>query len=334
MSGKPAKIVLLADTLIALYRQMLRIRFSEERLIQSFHEGLIPGPYSSSLGQEAIYVGVCHHLKVDDVIFGTHRGQGHAIAKGLDLATLMAELYGRAAGCVEGRGGPYFLYSPAQGLLGSSGITGSALLQAAGAAYMFQLTGAKRVAVAFFGEGAASCGAFHEALNLAGLWKLPVLFVCERNQFVGRLPSRQAVANLRISLRGKLYEMPGVEVNGNDVAAVYAAAYEGIHRAREGNGPTLLESVTYRIRPHAEGDIPVDHPEGESSEAWKNKDPVKLLADRLLASEACRADELAQFGAEVRLEVETAHQRAVSSGYRRPEARQQLAVSAPAAPPS
>jgi TPP-dependent pyruvate/acetoin dehydrogenase alpha subunit len=312
---KPAKIVLLADTLLALYRQMLRIRRCEERLIQSFHEGLVPGPYSSCLGQEAIYVGVCHHLQADDVIFGTHRGQGQAVAKGMGLTPLMAELYGRAAGCLEGRGGPFFLYDPERGLHGSSGIAGSALLQATGAAYAFQLRQVPRVAVAFFGEGAASCGAFHEALNLAGLWKLPVLFICEKNQYVGRVPSSRAVANLRFSLRAKLYDMPGVEVDGNDVAAVYAAAYEGILRAREGKGPTLVECATRRVRPHVEGDF-LGLETAEALEPGAGlPDPLDVLGQRLVADQHCDDAELTALDHEVRREVGQAHQAALASGY-------------------
>jgi 2-oxoisovalerate dehydrogenase E1 component len=315
---KPAKVVLLADTLVALYRQMLRIRRCEERLVQSFHEGLIPGPYSSSLGQEAVYVGVCHHLKKDDVIFGTHRGQGQALAKGMEMTSLIAELYGRVAGCCQGRGGPFSLSSPQQGLLGSSGIAGSALLQAAGAAYAFQLQQTTQVSVAFFGEGGASSGAFHEALNLGGLWKLPVLFICETNHFVGRLPSDQAVANLRISLRGKMYEIPGVTVDGNDVAAVYAAAYEGILRAREGKGATLLECVTHRVRPYAEGDVPAEPPAESTPESRKQQDPLKILGERLVADDSCTEEELKQFDREIRDEVARAHDRAMASEFAAP----------------
>jgi 2-oxoisovalerate dehydrogenase E1 component len=312
---KPAKVVLLADTLVALYRQMLRIRRCEERLIQSFHEGLIPGPYYSSLGQEAVYVGVCHHLKKEDVIFGTHRGQGQALAKGIDMMSLMAELYGRVAGCCQGRGGPFALTSPPQGILGTSGVAGSALLQSAGAAHAFQLQQVPLVSVAFFGEGGAGSGAFHEALNLAGLWKLPVLFICEKNQYVGRLPSDQAVANLRISLRGKMYEIPGVTVDGNDVAAVYAAAYEAILRAREGKGATLMECVTRRVRPHAEGDLPADPPAESTPESLSQQDPLKILSEKLLADDACTEEELKQFDREIRDEVARAHDRAMASEF-------------------
>jgi len=312
---KPAKLVLLADTLVMLHRQMLRIRRCEERLVKSFHEGLIHGQYFSSMGQEAVAVGVCHHLRSDDVVFSTHRGQGHALAKGMDLEPLLAELYGRAAGCSGGRAGPSFLCDPAKGLLGTSGIVGASIPQAAGAAYALRMMGSDRVAVAFFGDGAASCGAFHEGLNLAAKWKLPVLFVCENNQFAGRMRTSDIAADTHCAHRAKYYDIPGIEVDGNDVAQVYAAAFEAVRRAREDKGPTLLECVTMRVRPHAESDAPGGPPTAEELEKWTARDPVKRLADRLLTSEFITNAELTAIEAEVRGEVETAHNNAMRAAW-------------------
>jgi 2-oxoisovalerate dehydrogenase E1 component len=313
---KPAKLVLLADTLIALYRQMLRIRRCEERLVKSFSEGLIPGQFFSSMGQEAVAVGVCHHMHAEDVVFSTHRGQGHALAKGMPLQSLMAELYGRATGCAGGRAGPFFLFNPDCGLLGTSGIAGASILQAVGAAQALQMNGRENVAVAFFGDGAASSGAFHEGLNLAALWQLPVLFVCENNQYAGRISGQQAAANPLVAQRGKLYDIPGVEVDGNDVASVYAAAFEGVRRAREGKGPMLLECHTIRLRPHAEGDVP-EPPATDEAGRGRTSDPLSILAERLLDSEQITKQELADMDVEVSREVAAAHRAASESPWPR-----------------
>jgi 2-oxoisovalerate dehydrogenase E1 component len=320
MTVKPAKLVLLTDTLVALYRQMLRIRRCEERLVKSFYEGLIPGQFFSSMGQEAVAVGVCHHLRADDVVFSTHRGQGHAIAKGVEPVRLFAELYGRASGASAGRAGAHFVWDPEHGLLGTSGILGASILQAVGAAHAFQMAGSDRVAVALFGDGAANCGAFHEGLNLASLWKLPVLFICENNRYAGRVGGARVAANTHFSQRAKLYDMPGVEVDGNDVAAVYAAAFEGLRRAREGKGPMLLECNTLRMRPHAEGDIVTAAPSAAELDECRQRDPLPQLANQLLHGQAITSYQLASMAEEVQREVEQAHQAAVNSPWPKPAA--------------
>src|SRR5437870_5753544 len=242
-----------ANEVVGLYRRMLLIRLCEERLAKSHQRGLIPGACHTYVGQEAIAVGVCAHLKLDDQIFSTHRGHGHALAKGLEPKQLFAELYGRVTGCSRGRGGSMHLFAPEIGLMGTSGIVGPAILQAAGAGYSFKLLKTKNVAVAFFGDGAVNNGAFHEGLNMAGIWRLPVLFVCENNQFATEVPFAYSAANPGVAARGEFYGMPGVEVDGNDVFAVFEAAAVAVDRARRGAGPTLLECRTYRTRAHAEG---------------------------------------------------------------------------------
>src|SRR3954462_4156290 len=210
--------------LLALYRQMLLIRRCEERLARSHQRGLIHGACHTYVGQEAIAVGVCAHLRPDDVIYSTHRGHGHALAKGLPPRELIAELYGRATGCSRGRGGSMHLFAPEFGLMGTSGIVGPCILQAAGAGYSFKLLKTDRVSVAFFGDGAVNNGAFHEGLNMASIWKLPVLFVCENNQFATEVPFNYAAGNPSVSTRAANYGMPGVEVDGNDIEAVFGAA--------------------------------------------------------------------------------------------------------------
>jgi 2-oxoisovalerate dehydrogenase E1 component len=296
---------------------MLLIRRCEERLVKSFYEGLIPGRYFSSLGQEAVAVGVCHHLQDTDVVFSTHRGQGHALAKGMAPVSLMAELYGRSAGCASGRAGSSFLYDASHGLLGTSGIAGASILQAIGAAHAFQMNGEEKVAVAFFGDGAAGAGAFHEGLILAGAWQLPVLLVCENNQDGGR-SGAEAMRKPRAALRSKSYDVHGVELNGNDVAEVYAAAFEGIRRAREGKGPMLLECHTTRHRPPAEGDVPGTQLSSDELSEVRGKDPLPQLGERLVANYGVREEELAEMDVEVTREVEEAHRRAINSPWPEP----------------
>src|SRR5881409_1228337 len=233
------------DELLHLYRQMVLIRRCEEQLAKSHQRGLIHGACHTYVGQEAIAVGVCAHLRPDDVVFSTHRGHGHALAKGLPPRELMAELYGRATGCSRGRGGSMHLFAPEIGMMGTSGIVGPCILQAAGAGYSFRLLKTDRVAVAFFGDGAVNNGAFHEGLNMAGIWKLPTLFVCENNQFATEVPFQYAAGNPSVASRGATYGMPGVEVDGNDVSAIAKVAGEAVARARSGAGPTLIECTTY-----------------------------------------------------------------------------------------
>src|SRR5205823_14991414 len=177
---------------------------------------------------------VCDHLRTEDVVFSTHRGHGHALAKGVSPFELMAELFGRAAGCSRGRGGSMHLFAPEVGLLGTSGIVGPCILQAAGAGYSFRLLKTDNVAVAFFGDGAVNNGAFHEGLNLAAIWKLPVVFVCENNQFATEVPFAEATGNPNVATRAAAYALPGYEVDGNDVEAVHAAVGEALRRARSG----------------------------------------------------------------------------------------------------
>src|SRR5215470_16786136 len=238
------------EHLLALYRQMVLIRRCEEQLARAHQRGLVHGACHTYVGQEAIAAGVCAHLGPEDAVFSTHRGHGHALAKGVTPRQLMAELYGRSTGCSQGRGGSMHLFSPEVGMMGTSGIVGPCILQAAGAGYTFKLLKSDQVAVAFFGDGAANNGAFHEGLNLAAIWDLPVLFVCENNQFATEVPFSYAAGNPNVASRAAAYGLPGVQLDGNDVVAISKAASEAIDLARAGSGPTLLECKTYRTRAH------------------------------------------------------------------------------------
>src|ERR1700688_4489936 len=199
---------------LELYRHMVRIRRCEEALAKAHQRGLIHGACHTYVGQEAVAVGVCAHLRPNDVVFSTHRGHGHALAKGVSCRQLIAELYGRATGCSRGRGGSMHLFAPEVGLMGTSGIVGPCILQAAGAGYSFKMLKGERVAVAFFGDGAANNGAFHEGLNLASIWKLPVLFVCENNHYATEVPFRYSAGNPGVANRASAYGLPGVEIDG------------------------------------------------------------------------------------------------------------------------
>ena len=298
-----------------LYRQLLLIRRTEEQLVKSHQRGLIHGACHTCIGQEATVGGVCAHLRTDDAVFSTHRGHGHALAKGVPPEQLMAELYGRESGCSHGRGGSMHLFAPEIGLMGTSGIVGPSILQAAGAGYSFKLLKTERVAVAFFGDGAVNNGAFHEGLNLAGIWKLPVLFVCENNQFATEIAFEDAAANPSVAGRASAYGMPGIEVDGNDVRAVEQHAGDAIRRARAGAGPTLLECKTYRTRPHSEGMGDFTYRTREDVEEWKKRCPIQRLRQALLQERHATDAELDRIDADITAQVAAAHQRAEQSPW-------------------
>jgi 2-oxoisovalerate dehydrogenase E1 component len=302
------------EQLLALYRQMQTIRQCEEQLARAHARGLIHGACHTYVGQEAVAVGVCAHLRREDVVFSTHRGHGHALAKGVPPRQLMAELFGRATGCSGGRGGSMHLFAPEVGLMGTSGIVGPCILQAAGAGYSFKLLKSDRVAVAFFGDGAVNNGAFHEGLNLASIWKLPVLFVCENNQYATEVPFQYAAGNPGVAGRAQVYGLPGTRVDGNDMMAVHTAAGEAVQRARAGEGPTLLECVTYRTRPHAEGMGDYTYRSREEVEAWKRRDPISRLREVLLAGRLAEP-ELREVDADVKAVIDDAQHFAEASPW-------------------
>ncbi len=273
------------DQLLSLYRRMLLIRLCEEQLARSHQRGLIHGACHTYVGQEAVAVGVCAHLGKEDVVFSTHRGHGHALAKGVPPRELFAELFGRATGCSRGRGGSMHLFAPEVGLMGTSGIVGPCILQAAGAGYSFKLLRTDHVGVAFFGDGASNNAAFHEGLNLASIWKLPCLFVCENNQYATEVPFAYAAGNPSVASRAAAYGLPGVEVDGNDVLAVAEAAGKALRRARQRGGPTLLECKTYRTRAHAEGMGDFSYRTREEVAEWKEHCPIARLRRLLLGEE-------------------------------------------------
>jgi 2-oxoisovalerate dehydrogenase E1 component len=248
-------------------------------------------------------------------VFSTHRGHGHALAKGVPPRAVIAELFGRATGCSQGRGGSMHLFAPEVGMMGTSGIVGPCILQAAGAGYSFRLLGLDRVGVAFFGDGASNNGAFHEGLNMAAIWDLPALFVCENNMYATEVPYAYASRNTDVAKRAAGYGIPGVAVDGNDVLAVYEAAGEALRRARSGGGPTLIECKTYRTRPHSEGMRDGGYRTIEEIESWKARDPIQMLHTTLLADGQASAEELAALDAEVQAQIAEAYEFAKNSPY-------------------
>jgi 2-oxoisovalerate dehydrogenase E1 component len=311
----------------AVFLVALLIRRCEEQLARSHQRGLVHGACHTYVGQEAVAAGVCAHLRREDVVFSTHRGHGHALAKGVPPLQLIAELYGRAEGCSRGRGGSMHLFAPEVGLMGTSGIVGPCILQAAGAGYSFKLLKTDRVAVAFFGDGAVNNGAFHEGLNMAGIWKLPVLFVCENNQFATEVPFQDAAGNPTVAARGAAYGFVGVEVDGNDVLAVHQAAGEAVTRARHGGGPALLECKTYRTRPHAEGMGDFTYRSREQVEEWKTRCPILRFRQGILEEKAATAAELEAIDKEVADLTEKAHQFAEESPWPDPKTASQHVFS-------
>ncbi len=306
------------EKLLHLYRQMYLVREFELRAINERRAGLIPGFIHSCVGQEATAVGACAALEPTDVITSTHRGHGHLIAKGGEPKYMMAELAARTTGYCGGKGGSLHMSDFNLGILGANGIVGGGIPIAVGAALAFQQRKEPRVALSFFGDGAANEGAFHEALNLAGLWKLPVIFFCENNLYGEGTPQAKQAPVADLAIRAAGYAMPGVIVDGNDVLAVYEATKAAADRARAGGGPTLIEGKTYRYRGHYEGD-PMVYRSKEEMEAWKLRDPVTGFRARLLAEAGLAEEKLHALEAEVQAMLDTAVAFAAASPKPQPQ---------------
>ena len=300
---------------LALYRQMLMIRRTEEQLAKFYQAGMIPGACHTYIGEEAVASGVCAHLRHDDAVFSTHRGHGHALAKGVPPREVIAELTGRVTGCSRGRGGSMHLFSPEVGMMGTSGIVGPCILQATGAGYSFKLQETDRVGVAFFGDGAVNNGAFHEGLNLAAIWDLPVIFVNENNMYATEIAFSYATKNVEVAERAATYKIPSYCVDGNDVLAVYEVAQEAIERARAGGGPSFIECKTYRTRPHAEGMRDAGYRTQEEIDNWKQRDPIVNLRERALIAGIAADADFAAVDEEIKAMVEEAAEFARNSPY-------------------
>lgn len=298
------------------YRRMVRIRRFEETVLQLTKRGQIAGSTHVTIGQEAEVVGACMALRADDLITGTHRSHGHPIAKGAAVGRLFAELLGKEAGICRGRGGSMHLADFSVGCLGETAIVGSGIPVAVGAALSAQQRGTDSVALAFFGDGAINTGAFHEAVNLASVWSLPVVFHCENNQYALTTPFRHANRIESVAVRGAGYGIPGMSVDGQDFLAVYDAVSTAVARARAGQGPTLIEAVTYRFRDHSElGRITLNYRTAEEVERWTQRDPLRTFPSWLVTDGGFTDQELKQVESEVEDEVAAALEFATSSPY-------------------
>ena len=308
------------EEMLRLYRVMLTIRRFEERVVVDYHSGAIPGIVHSYIGQEAVATGVCTNLRLDDRIISNHRGHGHCIAKGADLNRMMAEIYGRKTGYCKGKGGSMHIADFAIGMLGANGIVAGGLPIAVGAAVAAQLEGGDKVVVLFFGDGATNEGEFHEVLNLASIWKLPLIFACENNGYGVNTPVKYATGLEHVSERATGgYGIPGVVIDGNDVEAVYTATQKAVADVRAGGGPVFLEFLTYRWRGHFEAPGMPDLRPVEELEAWKNKCPVVRYEKLLLEKGVADKKTLEEINDEVMRQVQASVDFALASPLPAPE---------------
>ncbi|HXB99042.1 MAG TPA: thiamine pyrophosphate-dependent dehydrogenase E1 component subunit alpha [Terriglobales bacterium] len=266
------------------YKKMLELRLFELKVQELYRNGRLPGFVHLYVGEEAVAVGVCSNLETADLIFSTHRGHGHALAKGVPAEVVLAELWGKTTGSSGGRGGSMHMYAPEYGFMGTNGIVGAPIPLATGAALSAKLRKRGQVVVCFFGDGAVNSGSFHESVNMGSVWDLPIVYVCENNLYATEMAFQRATKNTSVASRAAAYGMSGVAVDGQDVVAVHEAAQAAISRARKDGGPTLIECKTYRYVGHHEGDPGTDYRTRDEVQEWKRKDPVKLARKRLLDS--------------------------------------------------
>lgn len=308
------------NRLIEMYRRLLRIRIFEETVVTLQSKGEFPGAAHTSIGQEGEIVGACMALRDDDYMVGNHRSHGHPIGKGADLRGLMAEVLGRKTGVNHGKGGSMHLADFKIGSLGETSIVGSGIPVAVGAALGSKMMGTDRVCLCFFGDGAANEGAFHEGLNLAAVWKLPVIFLCENNLYAATTPAALTLAVKDVATRAQAYDMPGIIVDGQDAVGVFTAVSEAVKGARAGRGPSLIEAKTYRYLEHAVG---LAIPRGayrsdEEIAQWKKRDPIDIHRSTLISNRVAGEQEVIEIEAQVRVEVDAAVEYARQSEF--PEA--------------
>ena len=306
------------EKLVVMFRKMVEIRFFEEKVFDLYAQNLVPGTIHLYAGEEAVAVGVCSALEGDDYITSTHRGHGHCIAKGADLKRTMAEILGKKTGYCKGKGGSMHIADFSIGMLGATAVVGAGIPIAVGAGLSIKLRKTRQVVACFFGEGASNQGTFHEGINMASVWRLPVIFICENNLYaMGTRQSR--IMNIEnIADRATAYGIPGVVVDGNDVLAVYEATVKAVERARKGEGPTLIECKTYRHKGHSRVD-PAKYRPKEEVEEWLAKDPIKRFKEKLLQTKTLTEAEIQRIENEVAAEIEEAVKFAMESSYPAPE---------------
>ncbi len=310
------------EKLVEMYTTLLTIRRFEEQMLELQTAGAMPGGVHTYIGEEAVAVGVCANLGPDDRITSTHRGHGHIIAKGGDIKRMMAELFGKKNGYCKGKGGSMHIADFAIGILGANGIVGGGLPIATGSGLASKLQGNDHVTVCFFSDGAANQGTFHESLNLASIWKLPVIYVCENNMYAVTTPASYSVSIEDIADRGAAYGVPGVAVDGQDVMAVYEAAAAAVARAREGSGPSLIECKTYRYMGHMGGKEVFGgaaYRAAEEIEEWRKRDPIADFEASLIRTGALTSEDVTRIDEQIKLQLEEAVSFAQQSPLPAPE---------------
>lgn len=320
-STKAAAEAVTVDKAKDMYKTMEDIRNFEDNVKRFFSQGLIPGFVHLYAGEEAVATGICAHLTDDDYITSTHRGHGHCIAKGGDLNGMMAEIFGKATGLNKGKGGSMHIADVDKGILGANGMVGAGFGLATGAGMKIKYKKEDNVAVCFFGDGASNEGLFHECLNMASIWKLPIIFVCENNFFAESTPQWYASASDTIAERAQAYDMPGVRVDGKDLMAVYEVSAEYIERARRGEGPALIECVTYRNYGHFEGDEQKYKNKEEGLEkTLADSDPLDVFREYAIEHGLLSEEELDEIRAQSEADIEAAVEFAKTSPEPSPEA--------------
>ncbi|MFQ6066595.1 MAG: thiamine pyrophosphate-dependent dehydrogenase E1 component subunit alpha [bacterium] len=306
------------NKLVQMYTAMLKIRRFEDRVYQLFLTGEMPGTIHLYQGQEAVAVGVCQGLRKDDVITSTHRPHGHAIAKGVPLKSLMAELFAKRTGCCQGKGGSMHMGDIEAGMVPAIAIVGGGIPVATGIALAFKMKRLDRVAVSFFGDGASNTGAFHEAINMGSIWSLPVIYVCENNLYGASTHVSKVMKLKDIAERASSYGMPGIVVDGNDVISVYQTATKAIKRARKGEGPTLIECKTYRRGGHSRSD-PGQYRDKKEERVWLAKDPISRMHKDLIKMGILTEEKGKRIENEVNTQIEEALEFAQKSPSPNPE---------------
>jgi pyruvate dehydrogenase E1 component alpha subunit len=307
------------EVLLKMYFTMTKIRDFENAITDVYSRGLMNGLAHLYIGEEAIATGVCANITLKDYAVSTHRGHGHLIAQGADLKKMMAEVLGRKAGYCKGKGGSMHIMDISKGILGANGIVGAGIPMATGAAYSAKYRGTDQVVVSFFGDAASNQGTFHESINMAAAWKLPVVYVCENNLFGISVDIRKVTGNSNIADRAFGYGIPGVAIDGNDVLEVYRVTHNAFVRARKGEGPTLIECKTYRQKGHHIGDPGTVYRLEEEKEAWMKRDPIKTFKERLIKEEIINKEEIENLEKESRKLIEEAVQFAENSPFPEPE---------------
>lgn len=303
------------EQLSEFYMTMLKIRYFEENVEKHFLAGDIPGFVHLYIGEEAIATAVCAHLSNEDYIESTHRGHGHTIAKGANLNRMMAEIYGKKTGLCKGKGGSMHIADFSVGMLGANGVVGGGYTLATGAALAIKMQKKNNISVVFFGDGASNRGTFHEAANMASIWNLPVIFVNENNEWASTTPTHTTTSVKNIAERAVGYNMHGVTVNGNDFFEVYDAMKEAKERALAGEGPTILECKTYRVKGHFVGDPEMYRTKQEVQERFINDDPIKNFENKMLAERIFTIEELDKMKYDVHKLIDEALQFALDSDY-------------------